>query len=37
MRRKIDWDSAGMEARGVPEARALMKRNYRAGWEPNLG
>ena len=37
MRRKIDWDSAGMEVRGVPEARALMKRNYRAGWEPNLG
>jgi hypothetical protein len=37
MRRKIDWDSAGMEVRGVPEARALMKRNYRPGWEPNLG
>ena len=34
--KKIDWDAAGLAARGLPEANALLKRQYRAGWEPNL-
>ena len=34
--KKIDWDSAQMEARGLPEVKALLKRTYRAGWEPKL-
>ena len=36
LNKKIDWDAAKMEARGVPEAKALLKREYRAGWEPKL-
>ena len=32
--KKIDWDAAAMQARGLPEAEAMMKRVYRAGWEP---
>lgn len=32
----IDWDAAAMEVRGTPEAAALLRRDYRAGWEPNL-
>jgi predicted dehydrogenase len=34
--RKIDWDFQQMDARGLPEAKALLKRVYRKGWEPNL-
>ncbi len=34
--KKIDWDSANMEARGLPEVKAMIKRKYRAGWEPKL-
>jgi len=34
--KKIDWDMKNMEARGVPEAKAMLKRDYRAGWEPKL-
>ena len=34
--RKIDWDAANMEARGMPEVKAMLKRVYRAGWEPKL-
>jgi len=34
--KKIDWDTKKMEARGVPEAQTLLKREYRAGWEPKL-
>ena len=34
--KKIDWDSANMEARGLPEVKAMLKRKYRAGWEPKL-
>jgi hypothetical protein len=31
--KKIDWDSAGMKARGLPEADALIHRQYRSGWQ----
>ena len=34
--KKIDWDMKAMEARGLPEVKALLKRSYRAGWEPKL-
>jgi predicted dehydrogenase len=34
--KKIDWDSKNMEARGLPEVKAMLKRKYRAGWEPKL-
>ena len=34
--KKIDWDSKKMEARGLPEVKAMLKRTYRAGWEPKL-
>ena len=33
---KIDWDMQNMEARGLPEVKAMLKRVYRAGWEPDL-
>jgi len=35
--KKIDWDMANMEARGLPEVKAMLKREYRAGWEPQIG
>jgi hypothetical protein len=35
--RRIDWNSASLEARGLLEAQALIKRSYRNGWEPRLG
>jgi hypothetical protein len=35
--KRIDWDSKKMEARGMPEVQAMLKRSYRAGWEPKLG
>lgn len=34
--KKIDWDLKAMEARGLPEVKAILKRQYRAGWEPKL-
>jgi hypothetical protein len=34
--KKIDWDMKAMEARGLPEVKATLKRTYRAGWEPKL-
>jgi predicted dehydrogenase len=34
--KKIDWDMKNMEARGLPEVKAMLKRVYRAGWEPKL-
>jgi predicted dehydrogenase len=34
--KKIDWNMDKMEARGLPEASAMIKRVYRAGWEPVL-
>ncbi len=34
--KKLDWNMAAMEARGLPEVKPLMKREYRAGWEPKL-
>ncbi len=34
--KKIDWDMKNMEARGLPEVKAMLKRTYRKGWEPNL-
>ncbi len=33
---KIDWDSDALEARNLPEAKSLIKREYRDGWEPDL-
>jgi hypothetical protein len=35
--KKIDWDMANMDARGLPEVKAMLKRTYRAGWEPKIG
>jgi predicted dehydrogenase len=35
--KKIDWDMKNMDARGLPEVKALLKRTYRSGWEPKLG
>jgi predicted dehydrogenase len=34
--KKIDWDTANLEARGLPEAQSMLKRPYRTGWEPKL-
>ena len=34
--KKIDWDMKNMDARGLPEVKSMLKRNYRAGWEPKL-
>jgi predicted dehydrogenase len=34
--KKIDWNSAEMEARGLPEVKTMLKRTYRKGWEPKL-
>lgn len=31
--RPIQWDSQNMKVKGVPEADALIKREYRKGWE----
>jgi predicted dehydrogenase len=31
--RPIEWDSRTLKARGLPEADALIKREYRKGWE----
>lgn len=34
---KIDWDAANLDARGLPAVKAMLKRSYRAGWEPKFG
>jgi hypothetical protein len=34
--KKIDWDMANLDARGLPEVKAIIKRQYRRGWEPKL-
>jgi predicted dehydrogenase len=34
--KKIDWNMAAMEARGLPEVKSLLKRAYRPGWEPKF-
>lgn len=34
--KKIDWDSANLAARGLPEAQKFIQREYRAGWEPKF-
>jgi predicted dehydrogenase len=34
--KRIDWDMEKMEARGMPEVQEMLKRKYRAGWEPDL-
>jgi predicted dehydrogenase len=31
--RQINWDAAAMKARGCPEADAIIREQYRAGWE----
>ena len=33
----ISWDATAMQARGLPEVAAMLKRNYRPGWEPKPG
>lgn len=35
--KRIDWDAAKMDARGLPEVKSMIKRDYRAGWEPEIG
>lgn len=32
--RRIQWDSANMKVKGMPEADKFIKREYRKGWEP---
>ena len=34
--KRVDWDSSKMEARGMPEMGAMIKRQYRKGWEPDF-
>jgi hypothetical protein len=34
--KRIDWDMKNMAARGLPEVKTMLKRPYRAGWEPKL-
>ncbi len=34
--KRIDWDSENLEARGLPEVSAMVKREYRTGWEPRV-
>jgi hypothetical protein len=29
----LEWDSAALQFRNVPEATAKVRRKYRAGWE----
>jgi hypothetical protein len=31
--KKIDWDAAAMKASNAPEADALIRREYRQGWQ----
>jgi predicted dehydrogenase len=31
--KKVDWDPVAMKVAGAPEADALVRREYRAGWE----
>jgi hypothetical protein len=31
--KKIEYDGASMKIRNVPDSDALLKRQYRAGWE----
>jgi hypothetical protein len=30
--KKIEWDAVNLKAAGVPEADALLRREYRTGW-----
>ncbi len=31
--RRIEWDVANLKAKGVPAADAILKEDYRQGWE----
>ena len=31
--KKLDWDGPNMKALNAPEADALIRREYRAGWQ----
>ena len=31
--RRIEWDAVNLKAKGVPAADAMIKENYRRGWE----
>jgi hypothetical protein len=33
LRKKIQWDATAMKAAGAPEADALIRRQYRQGWQ----
>jgi predicted dehydrogenase len=33
VRKKLEWDGPAMMAKNAPEAAAIVKRNYRPGWE----
>ncbi len=35
--KKINWNMQAVEARGMPEVNAMLRRTYRAGWKPKLG
>ena len=32
----VDWDSANMKAKGMPEMASMIRREYRDGWEPDF-
>jgi predicted dehydrogenase len=32
--KRINWDAANLKAKNLPAADAIIKENYRAGWEP---
>jgi hypothetical protein len=32
-RKPIEWDAANLRAKGLPEADAIIRGTYRAGWE----
>ncbi len=34
--KKIDWDFDKMEARGMPDIKKTLRREYRKGWEPKF-
>jgi hypothetical protein len=34
--RPMDWDGPNMKSTNIPEASALVKREYRKGWEPKV-
>ena len=35
--KKIEWDTANMQATNWPQAEVFIKREYRKGWEIEIG